>query len=118
MFVGSVSDNYLTGKLPHFEMTSVIRIHTKEVDISQKLRYYGFLLIIYHLVSFLSFIKTNDLFYGIICLDWIAFFLLLKMCFLLFSGLLKKRSPPPIVKCDIFLIVCFWFLNEVSKLQI
>lgn len=91
MFVGSVSDNYLTGKLPHFEMTSVIRIHTKEVDISQILRYCGSDNH-YHLVSFLSFIKTNDLFYAIICLD--CFFFLLKMCFLLFSGLLKKSISP------------------------
>lgn len=49
-------------------MTSGIRIHAKEVDISQK----GSLNYLY-LVSFSSFIKTNDLFYGIICLDWIDF---------------------------------------------
>lgn len=53
-------------------MTSGIRIHTKEVDISQKgsLNYF-------YLVSFSSFIKTNNLFYGIICLDWIDYVLLI-----------------------------------------
>lgn len=114
MFVGSVSDNYLTGKLPHFEMTSVIRIHTKEVDISQILRYCGSVNH-YHLVSFLSFIKTNDLFYAIICLD--CFFFIENVLLIIF-WFTQKEYFSPIFKCDLFLIVCFWFLNEVSKLQI